>query len=57
MVKAGKALSDTKMIHITCLAHAVHRVCEEIRKSFQKIDSLIANGKKIFKNTFKGINF
>lgn len=50
MVKAGKALSAlyTKMIHITCLAHAVHRVCEEIRKNFPKIDSLISNGKKIF---------
>jgi len=50
MVKAGKALSSlyTKMNHITCLAHAVHRVCEEIRKNFLKIDSLISNGKKIF---------
>ncbi|XP_003741646.1 uncharacterized protein LOC100899549 [Galendromus occidentalis] len=50
MKKAGNGLSVLfpKMIHVTCLAHAVHRVCEEIRVSFPEVDSLIANVKKVF---------
>jgi len=37
-----------KMIHVTCLAHALHRVAEEVRGSYPEVDKLIANGKKIF---------
>ncbi|KAL4098224.1 hypothetical protein QTP88_022868 [Uroleucon formosanum] len=50
MVKAGKSLKifNPKMEHITCLAHALHRVCEEIRLQFPKVDKLISNMKKIF---------
>ncbi|XP_050061427.1 uncharacterized protein LOC126551598 [Aphis gossypii] len=50
MVKAGKALNAffPKMIHITCLAHAFHRIAETIRSKFIKVDELISTVKKIF---------
>lgn len=50
MVKAGKAIKVfySKMEHVTCLAHGLHRVAEEIRKHFPKVDQLISNCKKIF---------
>jgi hypothetical protein len=50
MIKAAKALQllYPKMIHVTSLAHALHRVAEEVRRSYPEVDQLIANGKKIF---------
>ena len=33
-----------KMTHLTCLAHALHNVCEEIRKDFPLVNRLIACG-------------
>jgi hypothetical protein len=44
-------VSYPKMIHITCLAHAMHRVAEKIRSECPKIDKLIASGKKIFRKS------
>jgi hypothetical protein len=38
----------SKMIHVTCLAHTLHRVAEEVRGSYPEVDKLIGNGKKIF---------
>jgi hypothetical protein len=50
MIKAAKALQllYPKMIHVTCLAHALYRVTEEVCRSYPEVDQLIANGKKIF---------
>lgn len=50
MIKAGNDLHIfyPKMIHFTCLAHAVHRLCEEVRDNFDNINQLISNTKKIF---------
>ena len=50
MKKAGRALGVIlpQMIHTTCLAHALHRVCDEIRCQLPQVDSLIANVKKVF---------
>lgn len=51
MVKAGKALREAllpKMVHVTCIVHAIHRVCEVIRKSYPHTDKLIATVKSIF---------
>jgi hypothetical protein len=50
MIKAAKArqLLYPKMIHVTCLVHALHRVAEEVRGSSPEVDKLIANRKKIF---------
>lgn len=50
MVKAGKALQVfyPKMIHLTCLAHALHRVAETVRNQFPNVDALISSVKKVF---------
>jgi hypothetical protein len=37
-----------KLVHVTCLPHAIHRVAEEIRGSYSDIDKLILNVKKAF---------
>lgn len=37
-----------KMVLITCVAHALHRICKKIRLQFSKVDKLISNMKKIF---------
>lgn len=36
------------LIHLTCLAHGIHRVCEIIRAEYTTVDKMIANVKKIF---------
>lgn len=50
MLKAGRILKTTfpRMKHITCLAHGLHRVAEEVRDNFKNVDMLISNVKKIF---------
>jgi hypothetical protein len=47
MVKAATSIQTyySNMIHVTCLAHALHRVAEEIRIHFPNVDELI---KKVF---------
>jgi len=60
MVKAGKNIKAlySKMEHVTCLAHGLHRVAEEVRAHFPKVDALISNVKKIFlKAPFRVIKF
>ena len=36
------------MIHVTCVAHALHRVCETICVLYPNVDKLIANANKVF---------
>ena len=50
MVKAGKALEIfyPSMIHMTCLCHALHRVCEQIREMYPIVNSVISACKKVF---------
>lgn len=50
MVKSAVAINVfyPKMIHLTCLAHRLHRIGETIRAKFIKVDKLIAEVKKIF---------
>jgi len=50
IIKAGKAVGVlfSKMVHIPCLAHGVHRIAEEIRGRFANVDKLIAKVKQIF---------
>lgn len=38
----------SKMEHVTCLAHGLHRVAEEMREHFLKVAILISNEKKNF---------
>jgi hypothetical protein len=44
----GLSVSYPKLIHVTCVVHALHRVCEIIRVLYPNVDKLVANGKKIF---------
>ena len=37
-----------RMLHITCAAHALHRVAEDCRLMFPVVDELVGNRKKIF---------
>ncbi|XP_049868037.1 uncharacterized protein LOC126378420 [Pectinophora gossypiella] len=50
MLTAGRVLKQhfPNMKHVTCLAHALHRVAEKIRSEYPDVDTLIANGKKFF---------
>ena len=54
MMKAGTVLKNiyTKMIHVTCCAHGLHRIAEEIRGQFGTVNELISNMKKIFRKVF-----
>jgi hypothetical protein len=47
MKKAAAVLKViySRMLHVTCLAHALHRVSEYIRDQFPRVDKLVANGK------------
>lgn len=50
MLKAASCLQVlySKMIHVTCLAHALHRVAEVVRDTYPLVDSLVNLGKQIF---------
>ena len=50
MVKCMKSLQTLypKMIHVTCKAHALHRVAELVRSEHPLVNKLIAKGKSIF---------
>lgn len=37
------------MLHVTCLAHGLHRVADFIRSQFNDVNDLISNIKKIFR--------
>jgi hypothetical protein len=50
MKKAAEGLSVSlpKLMHVTCVVHALHSVCEAIHVLYPNVDKLVANGKKIF---------
>ncbi|KAJ4437587.1 hypothetical protein ANN_17732 [Periplaneta americana] len=50
MMKAAASLNALypKMVHVTCLAHPLHRVAEEVRPNFPEVDKLIGCVKKVF---------
>lgn len=50
MIKAAKALQVfyPNLIHVTCFAHGVHRLAEEVRSSFGNVNQLISSTKKVF---------
>jgi hypothetical protein len=50
MLKATRVLKMLypRMVRLTCLAHGLHRVAEEIRGKYPDVDSLISSVKKIF---------
>ncbi|XP_025418574.1 uncharacterized protein LOC112689205 isoform X2 [Sipha flava] len=51
MVKAGEVLKSfySKMIHVTCAVHGLHRVAEEVRGQFSTVDKIISCVKIIFR--------
>lgn len=53
MVKSGEVLKSlySKMIHVTCVVHGLHRVAEEVRSKFHVVDKVISSVKKIFRKT------
>jgi hypothetical protein len=57
MVKAVKEIKlfYPKTIHVTCLAHAFHRIAETVRAGYPKVDKLIANVKKVFRKVLSYI--
>ncbi|XP_067007288.2 uncharacterized protein [Anabrus simplex] len=50
MIKAGKSLKllYPKMLHVTCLAHTMHRVAEELHEKSSSVNSVVSSVKKIF---------
>lgn len=50
MIKSGKLIKlfYSKVVHISCVAHGLHRVVEKIRNQFSKVDKHIPNVIKIF---------
>ena len=50
MKKAAKAIKVfyPKITHVTCIAHGLHRLCERIRNSYDNVNNMIANVKKVF---------
>ena len=50
MLKAAKSLKVfyPHLIHFTCLAHAIHRVAEEVRSHFPQVNELVSSAKKVF---------
>jgi hypothetical protein len=41
-------VSYPKLIHVTCVAHALHRACETVRVLYPNVDKSVANGNEIF---------
>jgi len=50
MMKAANSLKAlySKMAHVTCFAHAHHRITETIHEKFNNLDGLVLNVKKVF---------
>jgi hypothetical protein len=50
MLKCATALKTfyPDLVHVTCLAHGLNRVCEVIREQFPNVNGLISNTKKVF---------
>lgn len=50
MKLAGRTLANAypKMIHVTCLAHGLHRIAETVRQCFPEVNEIISGTKAIF---------
>ena len=44
----GVAVLLPNCLHITCLAHGVHRIAETVRSSYPLVDKLVSSVKKVF---------
>lgn len=54
MVRCGQALNAlySKMIHVTCTAHGLHRVAEEVRANMNLLISLFLISKKYLEKLY-----
>lgn len=50
IVKAATGLKVlySKLVHLTCLAHGLHRVAETVRSQYKDVDLLVSSVKKVF---------
>lgn len=51
MLKTARKMKELlfpDLLHVTCLAHALHRVCEHIRGSYKRVDKLVTRFKRVF---------
>ena len=50
MTKATQNLKPfySNLVHVTCVAHGIHRIAEKIIDTFSDNDDLFNNGKKVF---------
>lgn len=50
MLKAGRNLGVfyPNLLHVTCLAHALHRVAEAVRASSKNVNNLVSSVRKVF---------
>ena len=50
MTSAGRKMKEfyPNRIHVTCVAHGIHRICETLRDSFPDVKRLISCARKIF---------
>jgi len=57
MIKAVNSIRNLfpNIHHISCIVHALHLVCEDIRNSFENADKFVANFKKILSKSPKRI--
>lgn len=55
MVKAGPNLMvfHPSLLHLTSIAHALHRVCEKIHELFEDINSVISSMKIFLKAPYR----
>lgn len=55
IVLAGKTLKIVypKLLHVTCIVHRLHRVCEKIRDENDEVNDLISNMKTLFVKSHK----
>jgi len=53
MLRVGKVLKETypNLMHVTCLVHAIHRVCEEIRAQNPLVDKFISLTKRLLRKS------
>jgi hypothetical protein len=45
---ANVIIGNTKLVHVTRPAHALHRMTEEVRSKFPQVDALVSRTKYIF---------
>lgn len=50
MIAAMKALQDLfpNMLHLTCLAHGLHRLADFVRSEFPEVNKLVSDVKSVF---------